>query len=277
MYTADQLEGMLNGAGCGPAAERLHDALAHTGHSSIDAMLETRDDIARAGKTVIARFLLQQERAAKDNKFRNKGGWYHTLFAALDAPTVQETIAQPITFVSFNYDRSLEYYLSHALRVKFSPDEAVAPTDLRKKFIHVHGQLGFLPELGTESGRIVHFGGSQSGISDDDVRAAADEIRIVHEPKDDDPRFSLAREAIRNARRLVFLGFGFAPRNLARLDIKGNLNPTTSVFATATNFSTNQMYKFVDAPFADWQNKLIGKEEEDAAEFLRLYPAALES
>ena len=55
------------------------------------------------------------------SKYGPKSNWYRTLFGAMNAPTLSEVLSQPVTFVTFNYDRSLEHFLAEALRVKFTP------------------------------------------------------------------------------------------------------------------------------------------------------------
>lgn len=258
-----------------PGAVPLHDALVHTLDSSIDAMLEPRGDIAAPGKALIARLLLTQESEARNRNHHTDRGWYRTLFTALDAPTQAEALAQPVKFVTYNYDRSLEYCLAHAWRVKFSPGQVVNPAAIASMFIHLHGQLGFLPEVGGP-GQIVPYGGSADGISEADVLGASRAIQIIHEPHPQDPQFILAREAIAAANRIVFLGFGFSPRNFQRLDLGAHLKPGAAVWACAMGFSPNRMVKLIRGPLEQWTGKVIGQEHQDVYEFLRLYPLALE-
>jgi hypothetical protein len=251
----------------------LHDALVNTGESSIDAMLETRGTIQAPGKALIAHLLLEQERVALNTHHTSARGWYRTLFSAMDAPTPQETLAQKVRFVTFNYDRSLEYFLAHAFRVKFNPDQVIDPSALRRLFIHLHGQLGFLPEVGGD-GPVVRYGGSSDGITDADVLEASRSIKIVSEPHPDEPQFLEARRAIGEADRIVFLGFGFAPRNVERLHL-GVIKPGAAIFACATGFSENRMKMFIRRPLETWAGRVIGGEREDAFEFLRQHPGAL--
>jgi hypothetical protein len=265
------------------AVPKLLDTLHHSLDNSIDAMLEPREDITNVGKALIARLLLIQERAARESKHvtvPGRGGdWYRSLFAALDAPSLKEALAQPVTFITYNYDRSLEYALANAWRVRFCPDECVDPTSLRQMFIHLHGQLGYLPELGLEAGQkgnIVSYGGSEKEITDIDVRNAANTVQIIHEPQVDDPPFKAARQAIGSAKRVVFLWFGFAKRNVERLELEMYLRNTTSVFATAMGLSHNQMYKMVKPAFPNHPNVLIGTEDMDAYELLRVYPQTMD-
>jgi hypothetical protein len=243
-------------------APDLHDALGHTGESSIDAMLEARVNIQAPGKALMARLLLEQEREALKKRHTSARGWYRTLFSAMDAPSPQEALDQKIRFVTFNYDRSLEYFLWHAWRVKFNPDLVVDPAALRRMFIHVHGQLGFLPEVG--GGVVVSYGGGAEEITDGDVLEASKSIKIISEPHPNDPQFVEARKAIKQADRLVFLGFGFSPRNLERLQLSSVLKPGAAVFACATGFSENRMKMYVRKPLEPWPGKVIGREGEDA-------------
>jgi len=252
----------------------LLEALVHTGDLSVDAMLETRGNIQAPGKALIARLLLEQERAALQRRHQSSRDWYRTLFAAMDAPIPEEALAQNVRFVTFNYDRSLEYFLAHAWRVKFNPDQAVDPPALRRMFIHLHGQLGFLPELGGE-GQVVPYGGGAGGITETDVLGAGQAIKIISEPHTDEPQFVEARSAIGEADRVVLLGFGFAARNLERLQLTRVMKPGAEVFACATGFSQDQMKMFIRRPLEPWVGKVIGGEGEDAYEFLRQHPAAL--
>jgi hypothetical protein len=79
----------------------------------------------------------------------------------------------------------------------------------------------------------------------------------------------------RKADRVVFLGFGFAPRNLDRLQLTSVMKPGAALFACATGFSVNRMKMYVRKPLESWVGKVIGGEREDAYEFLRLHPEAL--
>ncbi len=256
-------------------APPLHDALINTGDLSIDAMLETRPDIHAPGKALMARMLLNQERTALSNHHVADRDWYGTLFTAMGAPNVEEALAQKVTFITYNYDRSLEYRLAEAWRVKFDPNRAVDPPSLRRMFIHLHGQLGFLPEIGGE-GATVSYGGSSEGITETDVLEASRVIKIVSEPHPDEPQFVKAREALSQAQRVIFLGFGFAPRNYERLQLETCLKETAVIYACAKGFSSNGSAMYIRGPLQQrWPNRIIGQERDDAREFLRIWPEAL--
>lgn len=255
-------------------AAPLLDALIHTGDQSIDAMLETRGNIQAPGIALIAHLLLQQEREALRTNHTSSRGWYRTLFTAMTATTPEEAVAQKVRFVTFNYDRSLEYCLSHAWRVRFNPDQLVDPAGLERMFIHLHGQLGFLPEIGG-AGAVVSYGGSADGISDSDILICRQAIQIISDAHPAAPQFIQAREAIQAADRIVFIGFNFAERNVERLQLRQCIKPGAAVFACMTGMSAARKTQTAHGVLEPWTGKVLGAENEDAYEFLRQHPNAL--
>ena len=49
------------------------------------------------------------------------------------------------------------------------------------------------------------------------MKTATDGIRVIHEDIDDDPVFKEAHELLRKAECVIFLGFGYHPKNVERL------------------------------------------------------------
>ena len=80
--------------------------------------------------------------------------------------------------------------------------------------IHVHGSLGALDWQNPILGR--PYSSSLTGRLEDTVGKAADSIKIIHESSKN-KEFQQAREAIAEAVRVVFLGFGYHETNLTRL------------------------------------------------------------
>lgn len=91
----------------------------------------------------------------------------------MDAGSPEEALAQIVRFVAFNYDRSLEYlFLAHAWHAKHNPDQLVDPSALSRMFIHLHGQLGSLPEIRGD-GRVVQKNRRRRGASPDGIGHSA--------------------------------------------------------------------------------------------------------
>lgn len=115
--------------------------------------------------------------------------------------------------ITFNYDRSLEHYLFTALKSRFKKSDGECAEKLADKVIHVHGQLGCLPWQTKEKGQMVPFGDKSS----DKIKCAAEGIQVMHVAEDTSPEFERARKAIADAKRVLFLGFGFHDTNMRRL------------------------------------------------------------
>ncbi len=119
-----------------------------------------------------------------------------------------------LAIITFNYDRSLEFYLHTALRNSYGKtDKEVADKLDELRLIHVHGSLGRLPWQPDIASAIVPFGSCAN------VYEATKSLKILHETTDESPEFEEARNLIRQAQHVYFLGFGFHSANLRRLGV----------------------------------------------------------
>ena len=117
-----------------------------------------------------------------------------------------------LTFITFNYDRSLEHFLYTALIHKYGKTtEEVAAILNDIPIIHVHGILGKLPWQisGTNASRPYN---NLSGAKE--IQSAADQIIIVSEGEDTSAEFQEASNLLKSANRIYFLGFGYNDNNL---------------------------------------------------------------
>ncbi len=127
------------------------------------------------------------------------------LIAGVRADEVEE-IGQNITIICFNYDRCIERYLEHALARSF---EDLTPEQARKivskiNIIHPYGWLGDLERF--------PFGTTDAfPIMTNNLITWSESI---HDPE----IVAKMRQAVREARQLVFMGFGFAAQNMDLLD-----------------------------------------------------------
>lgn len=104
---------------------------------SIDAFLAYNPEFEFLGRMMMAAILLRCE-----NITALRGGWYRALFNEIvadgpDFPTDR------LSVITFNYDRSLETYLSRSLMFAFDLTEERAWKMLERiKIVHVYGHLG---------------------------------------------------------------------------------------------------------------------------------------
>jgi len=192
----------------------FQEKLRYARAGSVDAFLEHNADFLEVGKACIARALIPRE---KDHAlFEGKtDSWYDCLWQRLRGGSVADLQRQNVTFVTFNYDRSLEHYLHRVITNLYGVDEPTARTVMATMpIIHVHGCLGALVAEGDDDSSGRQY---SPALTVDAIRRAMSGIRIVHEEAEGDPVFQQAREALCRAEVVCFMGFGFNSTNVDRL------------------------------------------------------------
>jgi hypothetical protein len=188
--------------------------LSRSGRASVDAFLEHRPDHMKIGKAAMSHVLVGRE--DPNRLFRHQGEWLGYLYQRLPNP-FRELPAEMVSFLTFNYDRSVEHFLFCALHDGFGADEKTCVKALEKiPIIHLHGSLGPLPWQDSAS--------SRAYVANPDPHAltiATKGIKIVHEDIADgrDNDFESAKWLLKQAKQIYFLGFGYAKTNMLRLDV----------------------------------------------------------
>lgn len=118
-----------------------------------------------------------------------------------------------ITFITFNYDRSLEKFLLQSAMSTFNLDVAAA-SEVCKNF-HIHHMYGNLGDFEWENN--LNYGLPKDPLNRKQVLYKATEgIKVMpaqrHKNAD-----HVARQELADAEHVVFLGFGFDATNCARL------------------------------------------------------------
>src|SRR4051812_27414002 len=120
--------------------EGFQDALRRSGELSIDAFLEDRPEFIELGKKLIACALIPCEVEANLWNDISKS-WYHYLFKSMSC-RFEDFSKNKITFVTYNYDRSLEHFLMQRIKNKYPVTAEAAEAAFRQiKIIHLHGTL----------------------------------------------------------------------------------------------------------------------------------------
>jgi hypothetical protein len=185
--------------------------LKYSAHRSIDAFLEDRPEFLDVGKAAIATLLLPRERV--DALFPERDTWYEYLIARL--PKNLPDLDGRLSIVTFNYDRSLEWFLFTAMANRFDLNMAGGHAHLMNiPVIHVYGSLGPLPLEPAPNPQVVDFG---APLDETVVRRAIGAIRIMYERGDSNPALEKARPLLLAAERLIFLGFAYDNVNVRRL------------------------------------------------------------
>jgi hypothetical protein len=158
--------------------------------------------------------------------------WYNYLWQECLAPnckTLEDLKNKKLRVISFNYDRSLEYFLGK----KIAATHLAKPgNQLNPKFVQSWARDGF---LAVDSNlKITHPYGTLGPLNEIPYGALingqlplgnmARRIRVIGEERaDPSDTFADARSWIASADRVVFLGFSFDPLNMERLGLKDGL------------------------------------------------------
>jgi hypothetical protein len=189
--------------------------LSRSGFPSVDAFLEARQRYLDIGKAAIALVLLPYEQP--DHLFpphvRHANHWYEYLINEMGVGT-SAWKNNRLTVLTFNYDRSFEHYFTSVIRQRAAVSERKAANLFKQvTIVHLHGQLGKHPGLGRNP---VPYGVQ---LTPKLILRAAKGIRVISEAGDSLSTFRRARRFLLDAKRVYFLGFGFAQVSIERLGV----------------------------------------------------------
>jgi len=246
----------------------FRDALHMSMLPSVDAFLEYRSEFLEIGKAILSCALIPYEKLDPIHNRTSKMNWYEYLFSKI-LPTWNVSDLK-LSFVTFNYDRSLEEFLFNALTHAFGGDVA----DIRKllgyiPIVHVYGQLGQYPGIVEGVGRAY----SQT-VDRDIVSRCVSEIKIVHEDAET-PQLNKARELLLKAKTICFLGFGYLEINLERICPwkTEKISDHTELFGSALGLIGAERTKvetFFQRNYG--RNITLGGSDDDALLMIRRHP-----
>jgi len=214
-------------------AKKFVDAFYNSNNESIDLFLSKNLGFSDSGTRSITIEILDAERrfAEEGMKFRSND-WYGYLFNRMTEDLVRnegykQILDNKVSFITFNYDRSLENIFSKSIRNSYLSNATETLQYLSKIPIHhVHGQTGFLSWQ--KSSKHIKFGQAYHLDLIDQIRQ---DIKIIYDfERSIDNEISTL---IREAKRIFFLGFGYSPENLKLLKIPDILVPGQKVYGTA--------------------------------------------
>lgn len=206
-------------------------------NESIDIFLSRNPEFSEFGKLAIVSSIAECERNSKFREEMKKEfkaeDWYTYIFNELineikkknDYKKISEN---NITIITFNYDRSLEHFLYESFRHSFSgiSEEAISLALSKIKIFHVYGRVAPLPWQ--DKGCGIEYGSLKAG----EVPSVIQNIKVVGEDREDINTI-VKQKIIQNAKKIFFLGFGFASENLEVLNIPNVLRTKHQIFATA--------------------------------------------
>jgi hypothetical protein len=225
---------------------------------SIDAFLESNPKFMEMGKQIIAVMLSRDESYQQLYDENDKQhDWYRYLFDLMVRDSNLGAIQNGhLAFITYNYDRSLEFFLFNALRRAFS---ALSEGDCISLFeripiVHIHGQLGPAKLTDAMPGR------EYRPISTaEQLQEAADSIRIVSEDIDKDPSFVKVHRILKTADVVLFLGFGYHRVNLQRLQLMDHCRKDVQLAGTVFGMTSSEISFHIISQFKGFSPFTVGQ------------------
>lgn len=197
--------------------DRFKSSFQEAGDLSIDAFLGANPDFMEIGKLAIAACLLPKERLGELFPIDlPTDHWYGYLAERLPSDP-ENLIDQNISFVTFNYDRSLEaYFLTRWKNRHGLPEDRAWELVRQLRIVHVYGQLGALGPVPRQYDGFVPYGGGRNLSRS--ISIAAMGLKLIDDERHEESlEFLTARTWIKEAEVLGFLGFAFDKTNVNRL------------------------------------------------------------
>ncbi len=247
---------------------------------SIDTFLRYRPKLLGIGKLAIAMQLAGLEVDAPLARLSRWGReyvpgrvpWYHYLWREMIAEKGHFGENQ-VSFVTFNYDRSLERYFFLRLRALHGYNNNEVLEELsRIRFVHIHGGLG--------DDKFIEYPYNKPKHSYDDLIQILQRLKIIHEDPAGNPNFTAAIELLQKAHCICFLGYGFHDLNneglqLVRI-IEADPEERKYWFASRFQMTEVEFRRRTGKLYGRFLNRSTGKlktEESDSAlEVLRKLP-----
>ncbi|MEN6336936.1 MAG: hypothetical protein ABFE01_21990 [Phycisphaerales bacterium] len=206
---------------------------------SIDLFLSRQPRFRTIGKLAILLSILRHERESRfgHNTKKPELDWYSLLYDRMTRESItkdgyREFSRNKVAFITFNYDRSLEHFLFRSLHSFEDANRENVREQINQITIsHVYGKLAPLPWQDNDASKVLEYGLDDSQ-SYGKLPGMVQSLYVVHDERMN-PGLEKAREEIRNAERIFFLGFGYAGENLKALGIPDTLRSEHNIFGTA--------------------------------------------
>ncbi len=206
---------------------KFHNHFKGTISPSIDTFLHLFPDHEIVGKLFIIQTILRSENY---NLLNNSDNWYRNLWKILYPKNI-ESLAESfenISFVTFNYDRTLEVFLYDRLCHLFR-DSKKADDFFQNhiKLFHVYGQVSrYAEKINNNSEMFKSYGilNESNNYNFEDIKYMqywSQYIKVIGE-RNEHEQMKQIHKLIEVADRVIFLGFSFEQANLDLLKIARN-------------------------------------------------------
>ncbi|MBL7661876.1 hypothetical protein JNK13_03890 [bacterium] len=204
---------MLEGMGfSGDEIKTFHEQFRKTVAPTIDEFLSRREEFVKIARAAIAQELIKYE---EPNLLQRRSDNWYLLLRTKIIEAIEQNQYGPV-FVTFNYDRSIDKFLTDLIFSNF-PKRAESLIDTTQ-VLHVHGRLGYL-DTDKQNGFKREY---SSNATAEQILQSSEGIRVISELEHDyGKEMQVAQAVIAKAKKVIFLGFGYDDTNLDRLRING--------------------------------------------------------
>ena len=244
--------------------ENLIQTFEYSSTKSIDLFLARNKQFYEDGKKIITFLIANYEMKSKFREDIEKPefDWYMHIYDILTKHISNpENLASffennNVSFITFNYDRSLEQFLYESFFNSFATKRnEIVKLFSKIKILHIYGKIAALP-FENSYFNVPYSSPSYFGYLED----LAKNIKIVFEERTDD--LGEAKQLISEAQRIYFLGFGYADENLQVLDFNNLLNRGHRIYGTGKDLTEIERRKIV--------SKLKGKNAQVISELISI-------
>lgn len=216
---------------------------------SIDLFLVRNPSLAETGKYIIAYKIFDAE---INSHFRErskyaKQDWYSYLFDRLtdgvtDVKKLRRITANSkVSFITFNYDRSLEHFLFESFQNSFTnvPKNEIVMIMDNIEIIHMYGCIAPLDWQDGKKG--VAY---KPSITESLLNSYSSNIKTIYE-QDNDSELEDVEELLTDAEQIFYLGFGYAEENMDILKVPETTNSSAYIYGTAFKSSAKEIQDIV--------------------------------
>lgn len=244
--------------------KRLSERFYYAGAESIDDFLSQPLENFEVpfGKLTILNLILDKEKKSiltghPQSLFKWETNWLRILFGqefrfeTIDK--LNEKLTQnPVKFITFNYDRSLEYFIFNAIKNYYGIEQRDAISIYNKiDFYHVYGKLAALEWESEDPNNRLKFGDDFKDFpcdTDEKLYRCISNIKVVNEDRSNFESISnKCKDWIQESDKVYFLGFGFLELNYKLLGIekykkscRDNRIPLNKFYYTTYGLSENK-------------------------------------
>lgn len=238
---------------------------------SVDAFIEgrTEPEFIELGKAAIASFLIPFENISNLLERKREITWYQYLFNQIGGNPGDFNYPN-ISIITFNYDRSFEYFFLHALMNSSGLNEQQTAIHISNiPIVHIYGKLAE-PHFINSNGRSFHH-----EVTRKDVEKSFENIKIVSEVTGETEEIRKSREIIYGARKLIIIGFGYHDVNIERLGLPRSFRGSGNGYmGTATGLKRDEIRRTKERMSLRGRRLefMMGSDQEKAIDFIRNYP-----